>query len=45
VYLALAEAYVRLSQPALAIQALRAGLATLPGSPELLDKLSHLEKQ
>jgi VWFA-related protein len=43
VHLALADTYVRLSQPALAIQALRAGLAALPGSPELLDKLSRLE--
>jgi VWFA-related protein len=43
VHLALADIYVRLSQPALAIQALRAGLAVLPGSPELLDRLSRLE--
>ena len=43
VHLALAEMYVRLSQPALAAQALRAGLAALPGSPELLDRLSKLE--
>ena len=45
VHLALADAYVRLSQPALAIQALRAGLEALPGSTELLDKLTRLEKQ
>ena len=45
VHLALAEAYVRLSQPALAIQALRAGLAAVPGSPELRDKLARLEQQ
>jgi VWFA-related protein len=45
VHLALADVYVRLSQPALAIQALRAGLAALPGSPELIDRLSRLEPQ
>jgi VWFA-related protein len=45
VHLALAEMYVRLSQPALAVQALRAGLTALPGSPELLDRLSRLEGQ
>jgi tetratricopeptide (TPR) repeat protein len=45
VHLALADAYVRLSQPALAIQALRAGLAALPASPELLEKLARLEQQ
>jgi hypothetical protein len=43
-HLALADLYVRLSQPALAVQALRAGLAALPRSPELLDKLSRLER-
>jgi predicted Zn-dependent protease len=42
-HLALADAYVRLSQPALAIQALRAGLTALPDSPELNDRLSRLE--
>ena len=42
-HLALAEIYVRLSQPALAMQALRAGLAALPQSPELLDRLRRLE--
>ena len=45
VHLALADAYVRLSQPALAVQALRTGLAALPGSRELLDTLARLEKQ
>jgi VWFA-related protein len=44
-HLALAEMYVRLSQPALAIQALRAGLAAVPQSPELLDMLSRLERR
>lgn len=42
-HLALADVYVRLSQPALAVQALKAGLAALPQSPELLDRLSRLE--
>ena len=41
-HLALADAYVRLSRPALAAQVLRAGLAALPDSPELLDRLSRL---
>jgi hypothetical protein len=44
-HLALAEVYVRLSQPALAAQALRAGLAALPQSPELLDRLRRLEQK
>lgn len=44
-HLALAEIYVRLAQPALAIQALRAGLAALPESPELRDQLSRLERK
>lgn len=42
-HLALAEIYVRLAQPALAIQALRAGLAALPDAPELRDQLTRLE--
>ena len=42
-HLALADVYERLSQPALAIQALRTGLAALPQSPELLDRLRRLE--
>jgi VWFA-related protein len=42
-HLALADIYVRLAQPALAIQALRAGLNALPQAPELLDRLSRLE--
>jgi VWFA-related protein len=41
-YLALADAYLRLSQPALAVQVLRAGLAARPASPELQDKLDKL---
>jgi VWFA-related protein len=44
-YLALADTYVRLSQPALAVQALKSGLAALPQSPELLDRLSRLERR
>ena len=43
-HLALAAAYVRLSQPALAAQVLRAGLATLPDSPELRRRLSRLQR-
>jgi hypothetical protein len=42
-HLALADIYAQLAQPALAIQALRAGLAALPDSPELRDRLSRLE--
>jgi tetratricopeptide (TPR) repeat protein len=45
VHVALADAYVRLAQPALAIQALRAGLAAVPGSPELRDELARLEQR
>jgi hypothetical protein len=44
-HLALAEIYVQLAQPALAVQALRAGLTALPQSPEILDRLSRLERQ
>jgi VWFA-related protein len=44
-HLALADMYVRLSQPALAVQALRVGLTALPGSTELLDRLSRLESR
>ena len=44
-HLALAEIYVRLAQPALAIQALRAGLAALPDAPELRDQLTRLERK
>ena len=41
-HLALAEAYVRLSEPALAVQALQTGLTALPDSPELRDRLARL---
>ena len=41
-HLALADAYLRLSQPALAAQVLRAGLAALPESPELRDRLARV---
>ena len=44
-HLALADIYIRLSQPALAAQALRAGLAALPQSPELQDRLNRLERR
>ena len=43
-YLAMADAYVRLSQPALAAQVLRAGLSALPDAPELRDRLSRLPR-
>ncbi|MBI1873976.1 MAG: VWA domain-containing protein [Acidobacteria bacterium] len=42
-HLALADTFMRLAQPSLAAQALRAGLAALPRSPELLDRLGRLE--
>jgi hypothetical protein len=41
-HLALAEIYVRMSQPALAVQALRAGLTALPNSVELRERLERL---
>lgn len=44
-HIALADAYVRLSQPDLAIQALRAGLAAVPDSIELRERLARLEKR
>jgi len=43
-HLALADMYVKLSQPALAVQALRAGLAAEPTSPELQGRLAQLER-
>jgi lipopolysaccharide biosynthesis regulator YciM len=43
-HLALADAYVQLDQPALAAQALRAGLAAVPDSPELKDRLIRIER-
>ncbi|HSC26572.1 MAG TPA: VWA domain-containing protein [Vicinamibacterales bacterium] len=42
-HLALADAYLKLSQPALAVQALRAGLAAIPDSPELRERLARIE--
>jgi VWFA-related protein len=42
-HLALADMYVQLAQPALAVQALRAGLTALPQSAELRERLSKLE--
>jgi VWFA-related protein len=43
-HLALADGYLRLSQPALAVQALKAGLTTLPASPELQARLQQIER-
>ena len=43
-HIALADAFVRLSEPALALQAIRAGLAAIPDSPELRDRLARLQK-
>src|SRR4029079_2409704 len=42
-HLALADAYLRLSEKALAAAAGRAGLAALPDSPELQAKLAEIE--
>jgi VWFA-related protein len=44
-YLALADAYLRLSQPALAGQVLRSGLTAMPRSPELLDRIERLMRE
>jgi len=44
-HLALADAYLKLSQPGLAAQALRAGLAALPDSVELQAKLAEIDKR
>jgi VWFA-related protein len=44
-HIALADAYVRLSQPALALQAIRAGLVAVPNSPELRERLARLESR
>jgi len=44
-HLALAEGYVRISERALAVQALKAGLAALPDSPELRSRLAQLQGQ
>ena len=43
-HLALADGYLRVSQPALAVQALRAGLAALPSSLELQARLQQIER-
>ncbi len=43
-HLALADGYLRLSEPALAAQALRAGLTALPTSHELQSRLQQLER-
>jgi cytochrome c-type biogenesis protein CcmH/NrfG len=43
-HLALAEGYLKLSEPALAAQALRAGLAAVPSSPELHARLEQIER-
>jgi VWFA-related protein len=42
-HLAIADAYVRAAEPALAIQALKAGLRAIPGSAELRERLAALE--
>jgi VWFA-related protein len=44
-HLALADAYLRIGEPALAIQAVHGGLAALPDSPELRAKLRELERR
>ena len=44
-HLALADAYLKISQPALAQQALRAGLSALPGAVELQVRLAQIEKR
>lgn len=43
-HLALADVYVRIGEPALAVQALRAGLTSLPNSSELRSKLAEIQK-
>jgi VWFA-related protein len=43
-HLALADAYIQLDQPALAAQALHAGLSAVPGSAELKDRLIRIER-
>ena len=43
-HLALADGYLRLSEPALAMQALKAGLTALPSSPELQARLNQIER-
>jgi VWFA-related protein len=43
-HLALADGYLRLSEPGLAVQALRAGLAAVPASSELQARLNEIER-
>ena len=43
-HLALADGYLKLSQPDLAVQALRSGLAAIPGSVELRTRLQQIER-
>jgi tetratricopeptide (TPR) repeat protein len=42
-HLAIADAYLRIAEPALAEQAIRAGLAALPDSAELQAKLAQIQ--
>ena len=42
-HLALADGYMRMSERALAEQAIRAGLTAIPGSPELQAKLAQIQ--
>jgi VWFA-related protein len=42
-HLALADAYIRMSERPLAEQAIRAGLTAMPGSPELQAKLAQIQ--
>ena len=42
-HLALADGYLRMSERALAEQAIRAGLTAIPGSPELQAKLTQIQ--
>ena len=44
-HLALADGYLKISERALAVQALRAGLAALPASPELQSRLQQLDER
>jgi tetratricopeptide (TPR) repeat protein len=44
-HLALCDGYLRIAQPALALQALRAGLEALPDSLELQTRLHQVEKK
>lgn len=44
-HLAVVDACLRLHEPALALQAIRIGLAALPDSPELNNRLAMLEKR